>query len=372
MNKINVLYICHAPDTLGGAALSLYNLIQSVADYVHPIVMTSKQSLAFDFFTSKGIECVNYPFLGGIRSDNFMRRCLRYMYKHTLYKMVIYKISNFIKRRSIRIIHSNSVAINVGYELSKKTQIKHVWHLREFLDLDFNMQPEYGWNELIRRVHKSDAAIAITKAVYYHFKLQEMNHSICLWDAIVSKYNIPSSQYKQNVLFHCAANLSPNKGTTNVVKCFVKSGLYRNGVNLLLGGNISAEYKSELYNNYITDDTKDSIKFIGYVSDIRNVLLTSKAFLMFSKNEGLGRVTIEAMACECPVIGIRSGGTEELLKDGNGILCDNEEECIAAMNDVFVSDYSDMIKRAKQFAINNFSIEEYGKNIMSIYNQILC
>ena len=372
MNKINVLYICHAPDTLGGAALSLYDLIQSVADNVHPIVMISKRSVAFDFFTSKGIECVNYPFLGGIRNDNFFRRCCRYIYKHTLYIMVIYKISSFIKRKRIHIIHSNSAAINVGYELAKKTKVKHVWHLREFLDLDFNMQPEYGRKKLIRRIHESDAAIAITKAVYNHFKLQEMTRSFCLWDAVVSKYNIPSSQQKQNVFVHCAANLSPNKGTTDAVKCFVKSGLYKNGVSLLLGGNLSDEYKSELYNKYITDDVKDSIKFIGYISDIRKVLVTSRAFLMFSKNEGLGRVTIEAMACGCPVIGIKSGGTEELLSNGNGILCNNENECISAMFDVLEKDYSDMINKARNFAINNFSIEEYGKNISSIYNKILC
>ena len=370
MNKINVLYICHAPDSLGGAALSLYDLIQSVADYVHPIVMTSKQSLVYNFFTSKGIECVIYPFMGGIRHDNFIRRCLRYMYKHTLYKMVIYKISNFIKRRSIHLIHSNSSAINVGYELSKKTQVKHVWHIREFLDLDFDLQPEYGWNELIRRVHESDAAIAITRVVYNHFKLQEMSRSHCLWDAVVSKYNIPASQQKHNMFFHCAARLSPNKGTTNVIKCFVKSGLYRNGVNLVLGGNISAKYKRELY-SYIPDDAKDSIKFIGYVPDIRKILVTARAFLMFSKSEGLGRVTVEAMVCGCPVIGINSGGTAEILSNDKGILCNNEKECISAMFDVLEKDYSEMITRAKQFAINNFNIEEYGIQISDIYKKLL-
>lgn len=93
MEKINVLYICHAPDTLGGAALSLYNLIQSVSDYVNPIVLTSKKSVAFDYFTSKGIECVQYPFMGGIKSKNTFRWFLRSIYKHTLYKLVIYRIS---------------------------------------------------------------------------------------------------------------------------------------------------------------------------------------------------------------------------------------------------------------------------------------
>lgn len=234
------------------------------------------------------------------------------------------------------------------------------------------MEPEYGWDKLIRSIHNSDYVIAITMAVYEHFKLHNMENARWLWNAVVSKYNIPLTQTKKNVLFHCAANLSHNKGTTDAVRCFVKSGLYKKGIKLVLGGNILKEYKKELYEKYITDEAKEYIMFIGYIKDIRKILVSSNAFLMFSKNEGLGRVTIEAMACECPVIGIRSGGTEELLKDGNGILCDNEEGCIAAMNDVFVSDYSDMIKRAKQFAINNFSIEEYGKNIMSIYNQILC
>jgi glycosyltransferase involved in cell wall biosynthesis len=43
--------------------------------------------------------------------------------------------------------------------------------------------------------------------------------------------------------------------------------------------------------------------------------------LMCSRGEGFGRVTVEAMKLGKPVIGARSGGTVELIRDGwNGFL----------------------------------------------------
>ena len=60
-NKINVLYICHT-SKLGGAALSLYNMINSVNDNVLPIVLMPDKGQVFDLFNSKGIKCIVYPF----------------------------------------------------------------------------------------------------------------------------------------------------------------------------------------------------------------------------------------------------------------------------------------------------------------------
>ena len=44
----------------------------------------------------------------------------------------------------IDIIHSNVSVGQLGYELSKSIGIPYVWHLREFIDKDFNCLPATG------------------------------------------------------------------------------------------------------------------------------------------------------------------------------------------------------------------------------------
>ena len=69
--KYNVLYINHTSE-VGGAVLSLYNLILSISDYVNPIVLLPGYGGAYNFFSSKGIKCLvcklpilGHPFLDG-------------------------------------------------------------------------------------------------------------------------------------------------------------------------------------------------------------------------------------------------------------------------------------------------------------------
>ena len=96
------------------------------------------------------------------------------------------------------------------------------------------------------------------------------------------------------------------------------------------------------------------------------------AFLMCSENEGLGRVSIEAMFYGCLVIGRNSGGTKEFVLDNRtGYLFNTIEECASIMQKAVMSDNKQIILDAQNFACNNFSIEDYGAKIMKVYNNII-
>lgn len=56
------------------------------------------------------------------------------------------------------------------------------------------------------------------------------------------------------------------------------------------------------------------------VGDIRPLLARADALVMASRNEGYGRVTVEALQAGVPVIGYRAGATTEILEDGGGVL----------------------------------------------------
>ena len=96
------------------------------------------------------------------------------------------------------------------------------------------------------------------------------------------------------------------------------------------------------------------------------------AFLMCSENEGLGRVTVEAMFYGCPVIARNTGGTLDFIEDKvTGLLFSDLGSCVEAMKIVAGGDTTDMVGRAQRFAVGHFSEENYGSALMDVYKRVL-
>lgn len=65
----------------------------------------------------------------------------------------------------------------------------------------------------------------------------------------------------------------------------------------------------------------------GFRSDIPAVMNSIDVLLILSRQEGMGQVTVEAMAAGKPVIGTRSGGIPEVVIDGEtGFLVDGDDD----------------------------------------------
>ncbi|MBW7840183.1 MAG: glycosyltransferase [Chitinophagaceae bacterium] len=63
------------------------------------------------------------------------------------------------------------------------------------------------------------------------------------------------------------------------------------------------------------------VSFGGYSNDVFSLFGTHHALIMCSRNEAFGRVTLESLLAGRPVIGADSGGTSEMITNGqNGLL----------------------------------------------------
>ncbi|HLM68760.1 MAG TPA: glycosyltransferase [Longimicrobium sp.] len=58
------------------------------------------------------------------------------------------------------------------------------------------------------------------------------------------------------------------------------------------------------------------VTFVGWLDDLPELLAASDIFALVSREEGLGIVTLEAMATSLPVIVTYAGGSEETVVDG--------------------------------------------------------
>jgi glycosyltransferase involved in cell wall biosynthesis len=93
---------------------------------------------------------------------------------------------------------------------------------------------------------------------------------------------------------------------------------------------------------YIKYNVDESVIFLGYISENEKVKYYQNAslFVLPSKQEGLGIVILEAMACGIPVVSTRCGGPESIINDGfNGLLTDvDEKELVHVMKKVLNND----------------------------------
>ena len=119
----------------------------------------------------------------------------------------------------------------------------------------------------------------------------------------------------------------------------------------------------------------DIVRSVGIVSNSQIPLWmgASDVLVLPSRSEGFGVVLIEALACGLPVIATRSGGPEDIITDGTGILIqpDNVGELNSAMTRVL--DGSMKFSRQKLVARvrGRFDYDTVGRKLVEVYDHFL-
>lgn len=378
--KITVLYITLASTNFDGATYSLFDLIKSVQKYVNPVVLLRSEGCVYDFFTQNGIRCIVCDFEDTIiskpvRIRTYVKNALFYLPKlWRLYcknRKCIKTVCEILKGTKIDIVHTNNTAVTVGYEMAEVLGAKHVWHLRGYLDKDFGWKPIIGWTGLQNRISKSDAVIGITNSVLKHFDADRNENASAIFDAVRSKNDVCFAPKEKYFLF-CSVFLTKRKGINIALQAFAESEVYKSGYRLrVIGAPVNNDF-SEI--NKLVDNLGigEYVDFVGQTDDVKTHMLHAQALLMCSENEGLGRVSVEAMFYGCPVIARNSGGSKEFIfQNETGYLFDTTNECVQIMKGIIKSDANVLIDRAHKYVSENFSIENYGSRIINIYTSIL-
>ena len=225
-------------------------------------------------------------------------------------------------------------------------------------------------------IRESDYVIAITQAIYNHWGVGCLNNrSSVIWNAVrKAKAILPVVENKEKYVLFCASRATENKGIFDAVDIYCKSGLSKMGYSLKIVGRTDKTTQERILHIAEKYNAEKLIFYLGYIQNIDAIMSGASAFLMCSKNEALGRVTIEAMFSGCPVIGRNSGGTKELIKHGvNGFLYKDIDEGSKYLKNLIEHPErtKQIVAEGRTFAINNFSEEVYGKKIIDIYTHLI-
>ncbi|MCE3295898.1 MAG: hypothetical protein K0R65_1612 [Crocinitomicaceae bacterium] len=128
------------------------------------------------------------------------------------------------------------------------------------------------------------------------------------------KLELPANMF----LFGLIGRFDPQKGQLLLLEAAMKAQNTDFGI-VFLGEptkNEGAAYYRELQ-GFITQNQLEKRVFIrGFRKDIATFYRAIDWFVMASKAETFGMVTIEAMACGTPTLGSNAGGTPEILEHG--------------------------------------------------------
>ncbi len=291
------------------------------------------------------------------------------------YPIAIYKLRKY----QFDIVHSNGSVIDIGVFISKIRRIKHVWHLREFGDLDFSLYPIWGsWYE--RWVYnKGDRLIAISKHIFDAYSKKIGSHKIQLvYNGIVPKDERFDARHRNNILQFCIVGVVQSAKNQMEALCAI-SDMVDNGCtnfHLNIIGKGDPLYFEVLKEYVSAHSLNEYVTFWGERDDVPQILSTMDVGLMLSGCEAFGRVTVEYMLQNLAVIVSDTGANPEIVNDGvTGLvypLGDIKE--LASRMKLLIENKGVMIDLAavgKKFVTSHFVSSLNTKAIYNIYSELL-
>jgi len=131
-----------------------------------------------------------------------------------------------------------------------------------------------------------------------------------------------------NVLIGSVGNIRESKGYDHLLRAAAIVIRKHPQCRFVIAGEGSGELYEHLRALQSRLGLDTGVFFLGYRHDVHEILNNLDIFVLPSTSEGFSIVTLEAMACRAPIVATKSGGPQEILTNGSGILVQpgNHEE----------------------------------------------
>lgn len=379
MKKNNkVLYIINHTH-LYGSNVALLNIIEEITNFgIEPMIVVGHNGPLCEELNKRDIAheiiCHQfhiYPIVKSWRNViSFLPRLIQMLIVNFKAEQ---KIKEVVKKFQPDLIHTNIGPTHIGYNVAKKMNIPHVWHIREYQDLDFGMKPFPLKKSFINKLNSdNNNSIGITKGIFNHFNMNK--NARVIYDGVMKEESIQFVEKKDNY-FLFLGRLEETKGIRQLLIAFIDFAAFNDDYELLIAGSGSDVFVNELKDIVNESGFVKRIHFLGFRTDISELLSKATALIVPSKNEGFGFITVEAMFNGCLVVGNNSGGTKEILEAENlGILYTGHKELVSILKEIVtleIENYYPMIKKAQIAASKLYSQEQNANNIYNFYKDIL-
>lgn len=381
---MKVLFIENAGNHNAGAFHSLVSLIVLLRQFgVEGYVAIPDRADGIDMLEENGIpyitmrEC-SYTWML-LKTDGF-GKLVKMPAKYFVVRMAAYRLAEYARKHGIEIIHENTSACYIGAYVAKITGIKHVWHIREFMEEDF--EARIWWRRhAIKLMSSSDAVITISRAINEKYSKEfpaKILHQIYNGINIDVFYSDSQKDFDCDLIrVLCVGRVCEAKGQALLVKAAgILWNKYQKKIEVVLVGSCDRQAYEKIMGIASKCGIAENVDLLGQRNDIKQIYDSCHVLCMASRCEAFGRVTVEAMMSGCFVLGANSGGTKEIIVEGEtGFLFESENaEALAFRLNEALADRNHMKKMAMQgreYAVQNYSAKKNAKNIYSLYCKLL-
>jgi glycosyltransferase involved in cell wall biosynthesis len=145
---------------------------------------------------------------------------------------------------------------------------------------------------------------------------------------------------------------------------------------ILVGGEEELDFANLLKQKVTDYGISDHFHFVGFRTDIPNILAASDIFVLSSRKEGHPYVMLEAMASNCAVVAFNCAGVEETIEEGDsGFIVPIGDINTMAERLLLLIDSVDLrqtlAKSAKQRIEAFFTAEKTATELMTVYEKLL-
>ena len=385
---MKIAYITNATDPFGGASKALFSIITELTKHgVEPLVITPDKNGIYESWAELGIPtmAINYrqsvyPPIRNIK--DFLFFPLRLAGRIFLDYKAIKKLHRVLVDEEVQLVHSNTSVVRIGDIAASKAGIPHIYHVREYGDIDFSMHYYPSWKSIHKRMNAS-YTLCITRGVQEHHGLSVNPKSKVVYDGVMPQQPSMSESPAKKSYFLYAGRIEPAKGLDQLLDGYIA---YVKSAKTPLPLYVAGASRMPLYMDSIKKQIKDSgiedkVKFLGLLDDIYGAMRNAAAIVIASPFEGFGFCMAEAMFNKCLVIGRNTAGTKEQFDNGVrftgseiGLRYNSNDELTEMLSKVTTADaheFDSMKELAFKIVNSMYTSENCAREVLEVYNKIL-
>lgn len=372
--KKKILVFAHETG-MNGASHSLLTILIGLKEESNFLVIipgsgAMEKALIFHNIDYKILDILRCGYFNYVSLKNHIKRILYFNKAKNKYLKELISICNTFKPD---ILYTNTSVLDIGYDLSKKINKTHIWHIREYGDKDFNISYIPFRKSIISKIKKSKKAIFTTNLLQNHWLGKNFTNSQIVHNGFDKLDGNPKIKTlnKEKIKIGVVGYFIESKGqleSLEILKRLIKEKLK---VQLYLYGEYSpnSSYYKEMVKRVSENNLTDKVFFCGYRK--QEEIYNNIDFLLNCSNfEAFGRTIIEAMSYGIPVISKNTGGPKEIIiHSKDGFLYNNIEEAATYITQCINNDseYNTISLNAQEKVKKQFSIERYISNMKEVF-----
>lgn len=369
-----ILYL-HDREWIAGAEQSLLHLVRQLNRSIFiPYFVVSKRGEFSEALEREKIKVFILPFppFKSLRLDKIFK--------------TICQLDRIVLETKISLLHGNTPRTNLyaGW-VGRWKRIPVIWHARNLI---------YGRMIDIERILSfiPQKIICNSNAILERFKIggTYAGKAVTIHSGIDVNTFYPDDEkgkrwrealgYSRNPLVGIVARLGVGKGHETFLRSACRVHQVFPHVHFLVVGRAEDEEdrKREEKLKFLVKEMGllTSVSFLGYREDLPDVMAALDLLVVATEAEPFGRVILEALASGKPVVGTASGGTPEVVRDGeNGFLVPpgDEEAMAEAILKILRSprQAKKMGERGRELLLSEFTLEAYVQKIETLYLSLL-